>query len=121
MPNQECLVLGDGKLGLLVAQVLRQAGAHVLVVGHHSENLEILAQRDIRTVLESDWNPSLYSLVVDATGSVEGLRKALAATRPRGTVVLKSTTGPSGAQATPANSRFSSTRNEFDARRRGRW
>jgi threonine dehydrogenase-like Zn-dependent dehydrogenase len=92
MPNQECVVLGDGKLGLLVAQVLRQAGAHVLVVGHHPDNLEILAQRDIRTVLERDWNPTLYSLVVDATGSIEGLRKALAATRPRGTVVLKSTT-----------------------------
>jgi threonine dehydrogenase-like Zn-dependent dehydrogenase len=92
MPNQECLVLGDGKLGLLVAQVLRQAGAHVLVVGHHEKNLEILAQRDIRTVRERDWNPSLYSLVVDATGSVGGLQKALAATRPRGTVVLKSTT-----------------------------
>ena len=57
MPNQECVVLGDGKLGLLVAQVLRQAGAHVLVVGHHPENLEILAQRDIRTVRERDWNP----------------------------------------------------------------
>ena len=92
MPNQECLVLGDGKLGLLVAQVLRQAGAQVLVVGHHEKNLEILARRDIRTVRERDWNPSLYSLVVDATGSVGGLQKALAATRPRGTVVLKSTT-----------------------------
>jgi threonine dehydrogenase-like Zn-dependent dehydrogenase len=92
MPNQECLVLGDGKLGLLVAQVLRQAGAQVLVVGHHEKNLEILTQRDIRAVREQDWNPSLYSLVVDATGSVGGLRTALAATRPRGTVVLKSTT-----------------------------
>ena len=92
MPNQECVVLGDGKLGLLVAQVLRQAGAHVMVVGHHPENLEILAKRDIRTVLERDWNPALYSLVVDATGSIGGLRKALSATRPRGTVVLKSTT-----------------------------
>ncbi|MCH8890257.1 MAG: alcohol dehydrogenase catalytic domain-containing protein [Myxococcales bacterium] len=92
MPNQECLVLGDGKLGLLVAQVLRQAGAQVLVVGHHEKNLDILTQRDIRTVRERDWNPSLYSLVVDATGSVGGLQKALAVTRPRGTVVLKSTT-----------------------------
>jgi len=92
MPNQECLVLGDGKLGLLVAQVLRQAGAQVLVVGHHEKNLEILARRDIQTVQEKLWNPGLYSLVVDATGSVGGLRMALAATRPRGTVVLKSTT-----------------------------
>ena len=78
--------------GLLVAQVLRQAGAQVLVVGHHEKNLEILARRDIQTVQEQHWNPGLYSLVVDATGSIEGLRTALAVTRPRGTVVLKSTT-----------------------------
>jgi len=76
----------------MVAQVLRQAGAQVLVVGHHPENLEILARRDIQTVLESDWNSSLASLVVDATGNPTGLPRAIAATRPRGTVVLKSTT-----------------------------
>jgi threonine dehydrogenase-like Zn-dependent dehydrogenase len=92
MPNQSCVVLGDGKLGILVAQVLRQAGAQVLVVGHHPRNLKILECRDIQTVLESDWNPSLTSLVVDATGNPTGLPRALAATRPRGTVVLKSTT-----------------------------
>ena len=91
-PNQSCVVLGDGKLGILVAQVLRQAGAHVLMVGHHPENLGILERRDIETVQESDWNPSPASLVVDATGSPEGLLRAVAATRPRGTVVLKSTT-----------------------------
>jgi len=92
MPNQSCVVLGDGKLGILTAQVLRQAGAHVLVVGHHPENLKILERRDIMTVLESDWSPSPTSLVVDATGSPKGLLQAVAATRPRGTVVLKSTT-----------------------------
>ncbi len=92
MPNQDCVVLGDGKLGLLVAQVLRQAGAQVLVVGHHPENLEILARRDIETIEDSNWTPGSASLVVDATGSAEGLQRAVAATRPRGTVVLKSTT-----------------------------
>jgi threonine dehydrogenase-like Zn-dependent dehydrogenase len=92
MPNQHCVVLGDGKLGLLVAQVLRQAGAHVLAVGHHRENLDILARRDIETVEESDWNRAPASLVVDTTGSPEGLLNAVSATRPRGTVVLKSTT-----------------------------
>ena len=92
MPNQHCVVLGDGKLGLLVAQVLRQAGAHVLAVGRHRENLDILARRDIETVDESEWNRSPASLVIDATGSPEGLLNAVSATRPRGTVVLKSTT-----------------------------
>jgi threonine dehydrogenase-like Zn-dependent dehydrogenase len=92
MPNQNCVVLGDGKLGLLVAQVLRQAGAQVLVVGHHPKHLEILARRDIETVEEVDWKPSPASLVVDATGTSEGLQRAVDVTRPRGTVVLKSTT-----------------------------
>jgi threonine dehydrogenase-like Zn-dependent dehydrogenase len=92
MPNQDCVVIGDGKLGLLVAQVLRHAGAQVLAVGHHSENLEILARRDIETIDAADWSPGSASLVVDATGSTEGLALAVAATRPRGTVVLKSTT-----------------------------
>jgi threonine dehydrogenase-like Zn-dependent dehydrogenase len=92
MPNQDCVVIGDGKLGLLVAQVLRHAGAQVLAVGHHPENLAILAKRDIETIAASDWTPGSASLVVDATGSTEGLELAVAATRPRGTVVLKSTT-----------------------------
>ena len=87
----DCAVLGDGKLGLLVAQVLQEAGAHVLAVGRHPEKLAILARRGIETVLADDWNPAPTSLVVEATGSAEGFARALAATRPRGTLVLKST------------------------------
>jgi threonine dehydrogenase-like Zn-dependent dehydrogenase len=90
-PGQRCVVLGDGKLGLLVAQVLQQAGARVLAVGKHPGNLAILAKRDIETVLLEDWVPSPTPLVVEATGTVRGFELALAATRPRGTLVLKST------------------------------
>ena len=87
----DCAVLGDGKLGLLVAQVLQEAGARVLAVGRHPEKLAILARRGIETVLADDWSPAPTSLVVEATGSAEGFARALAATRPRGTLVLKST------------------------------
>lgn len=87
----DCLVLGDGKLGLLVAQVLDAAGARVRAVGRHPEKLAILARRGIQTVLASDWTPSPTPLVVEATGSAEGFAAALASTRPRGTLVLKST------------------------------
>ena len=87
----DCAVLGDGKLGLLVAQVLQEAGARVLAVGRHPEKLAILARRGIETVLAGDWSPAPTSLVVEATGSAEGFARALAATRPRGTLVLKST------------------------------
>jgi len=86
-----CLVLGDGKLGLLAAQVLQGAGARPCVVGHHERKLAILARRGIETVLERDWRPESFPLVVEATGSARGFAAAVAATQPRGTLVLKST------------------------------
>ncbi len=90
-PGERCVVLGDGKLGLLVAQVLDAAGARVLAVGHHEAKLGLLARRGIETALERDWRPEPTPLVVEATGSARGLAAALVATRPRGTLVLKST------------------------------
>ena len=90
-PGGRCVVLGDGKLGLLVAQVLHQTGASVLAVGKHPEKLAILGKRGIATALASEWNGELASLVVEATGTAEGFARAVAATRPRGTLVLKST------------------------------
>jgi len=79
-----------------VAQVLQSAGARVLAVGHHAEKLSILAKRDIETRLASDWDGARRPLVVEATGSAEGFERALAATLPRGTVVLKSTVAAGG-------------------------
>jgi threonine dehydrogenase-like Zn-dependent dehydrogenase len=90
-PDVQCVVLGDGKLGLRVAQVLDVAGANVLAVGNHAEKLEILSRRGIRTSLTVDWTPEPTPLVVDATGSAQGFERALAATKPQGTLVLKST------------------------------
>ena len=90
-PGSRCVVLGDGKLGLLVAQVMHQAGASVLAVGKHPEKLAILGKRGIATALASEWNGELASLVVEATGTADGFARAVAATRPRGTLVLKST------------------------------
>jgi threonine dehydrogenase-like Zn-dependent dehydrogenase len=87
----ECVVLGDGKLGLLVAQVLFQTGARVLTVGKHPAKLQILQRLGIRTVTLSDWDGALADLVVEATGTAKGFQAAVAATRPRGTLVLKST------------------------------
>jgi len=90
-PGTDALVLGDGKLGLLATQVLALAGARVRAVGRHPEKLAILARRGIETTLERDWEPRPTALVVEATGTAEGFRRAVAATRPRGTLVLKST------------------------------
>src|SRR5512139_448273 len=90
-PGVEAVVLGDGKLGLLVAQVLQLAGARVLVVGHHAEKLAILRARGIETATSASWAGAPADLVVEATGSPGGFQAALQATRPRGTLVLKST------------------------------
>ena len=99
-------VLGDGRLGLLVAQVLQSAGvANLTLVGRHEHKLAIAAQRGIRTVeLDSgatvagaaDLNHS-QDLVVDCTGKPAGLAAALEFVRPRGVVVLKSTYADPGA------------------------
>ena len=91
-PGQRVVVLGDGKLGLLVAQVLQGAGAKVHAVGRHPEKLAILDARGIETSLASEFQPAKeMDISVEATGSLSGFETAVAATRPRGTVVLKST------------------------------
>lgn len=90
-PGVRCIVFGDGKLGLLVAQVLDAAGALVTAVGKHEDNLKVLAMRGIETYRLDSFPERAAPVVVDATGSAAGFGRALAATEPRGTLVLKST------------------------------
>jgi threonine dehydrogenase-like Zn-dependent dehydrogenase len=90
-PGDEVLVLGDGKLGNLCAQVLRLTGAKITAVGKHADKLALLKKAGVRTIQLSDWQSRLFDVVVEATGSVSGLELALGAVRPRGTLILKST------------------------------
>jgi threonine dehydrogenase-like Zn-dependent dehydrogenase len=86
-------LLGDGKLGLLIVQGLRAAGIQVHHYGRHKEKLKIAAAAGADTSLIKNGRlpRTQYDWLVDATGSPEGLREAIAMTRPRGTVILKST------------------------------
>ena len=85
-------VLGDGKLGLLCAQVLATTGCDLVAVGKHPDKLDILARRGIRTALAADWDGARDAdVVVEATGSPQGFGLARRMLRPRGTLVLKST------------------------------
>ena len=91
-PADRVTVLGDGKLGLLCAQVLAGTGAAVTLVGKHRANLALVAGGGIDGVLLGDWAPDATAdCVVEATGSAGGLELAVAAVRPRGKLVLKST------------------------------
>jgi threonine dehydrogenase-like Zn-dependent dehydrogenase len=89
--TDDVLILGDGKLGLLCAQVLRLASARVSLLGRHQNKLGLAKRLGIATGMLSDLKPRSVDVVVEATGSATGLEMALAAVRPRGTVVLKST------------------------------
>ena len=89
--GDEVLVLGDGKLGFLCAQVLRRTSANVTLVGKHPDKLKLIKRFGVRTILLNDWVPKQFDIVVEATGSDSGLQLAMSAVRPRGTLVLKST------------------------------
>jgi threonine dehydrogenase-like Zn-dependent dehydrogenase len=86
-------VIGDGKLGLLCAQVLALSGANVLLIGKHAEKLRIAERRGIETATASTGakRKREFDLVVEASGSPSGFAGALELLRPRGVLVLKST------------------------------
>jgi len=84
-------VLGDGKLGLLIAQVLKAHGAEVHQYGHHKDKLRIAVALGIDARTGKKTPAAAYDWVVDATGSSLGLTQAVKMTRPRGTVIMKST------------------------------
>lgn len=84
-------VLGDGKLGLLIAQVLRAHGASVALYGRHPEKMRIAEHTGVQTSMAQELPRGVYQYVVESTGSAAGLQQAIGMTRPRGTVVMKST------------------------------
>ena len=84
-------VLGDGKLGLLIAQVLKTHGSEVHQYGRHRGKLKIAADAGVDARVARKLPVAQYDWVVDASGSNQGLAQAVRMTRPRGTVVLKST------------------------------
>jgi threonine dehydrogenase-like Zn-dependent dehydrogenase len=85
------LVLGDGKLGMLVAQVLAVAGSPVTMLGRHAERGPLAAELGFEFALAAEHHGPRAELVVDCTGSAAGFEQAVRLTRPLGTLVLKST------------------------------
>lgn len=85
-------VLGSGRLGLLVAQVLKATGCKLTVVGRNREKLLLCEKRGIQSYHLDDLVARQdCDVVVECTGSPTGLKLAGELVRPRGTIVLKST------------------------------
>jgi threonine dehydrogenase-like Zn-dependent dehydrogenase len=85
-------VLGDGKLGLLCAQVIA-AGApcELTVIGKHANKLALAQRWGLRIAYADEAPLRAFDVVVECTGSPAGFEHARQLLRPRGTLVLKST------------------------------
>jgi threonine dehydrogenase-like Zn-dependent dehydrogenase len=96
-PSMRVYVVGDGRLGLLIAQVVAMTGCDLMVVGRHVHKLALLDDLGIRTQVDVDGSALerlahlTGDVVVEATGSAAGFAAARRLVRPQGTLVLKST------------------------------
>ena len=101
-PDDEVVVLGDGKLGLNIALALNSSNLNVLLVGKSPVKMSIAANQNVKTIHFDDFKKECadapaagkekkYPVVIEATGTVTGFETAISLTRPRGTLVLKST------------------------------
>jgi threonine dehydrogenase-like Zn-dependent dehydrogenase len=92
LPTDRVAVIGDGKLGLLCAQVLALTGCDLIAVGRHPDKLRILEQCGIRTTTDfAALARASRDVVVEVTGTPGGFELARHSVRPRGSIVLKST------------------------------
>lgn len=95
-PIQKVIILGDGKLGLATSLALNASNIDVLLVGKHQNKLDIAKAQGVKVKLLSDLEiKKEWDFVVEATGSISGFEMALNLTKPRGTLVLKSTVAAS--------------------------
>lgn len=90
-PRDRVVLIGAGKLGLLVAQVLKLTGADLSVVARREKPAALLQKWGIRAVTADELSRRSAQVVVDCTGNAEGFAQALELVQPRGTIVLKST------------------------------
>ncbi len=91
LPEHRVLVVGDGKLGQLVAQTLVLTGCDLLAIGRHRDKLAHLEALGIKTGFADSVKDREFDISVECTGNPEGFAIARRALRSRGTLVLKST------------------------------
>ncbi len=90
-PGMRVLVVGAGRLGMLIAQTLRLTGCDLQVVVRREAPAEMLAGMGIESIFVKDVAENSADLVVEVTGAPGGFELSRKAVRPLGTLVLKST------------------------------
>lgn len=91
---RECdrvLVVGDGKLGQLIARTIALTGCRLSVAGRNRDKLALLESAGIATIAGDDLAPRSFDIAIECSGSSQGFSLARKALRPRGTLVMKST------------------------------
>jgi alcohol dehydrogenase len=103
-PSDAVAIVGDGRLGLLIAQVVAQIGCRLTLLGRHDEHLSFFTGTGVDTVTvnrsvgRDRYLDGGFDIVVEATGAESGFLTARSLVRPGGTIVLKSTfAGPTTA------------------------
>ncbi|MEM7230915.1 MAG: alcohol dehydrogenase catalytic domain-containing protein [Planctomycetota bacterium] len=90
-PNDRVLVIGDGRLGQLIARTLSLTSCDLVVSGRHERKLGLLSDRHITTISPQEIEEGSYDYAVECTGNSAGFTDARRSLKPRGTLVLKST------------------------------
>jgi threonine dehydrogenase-like Zn-dependent dehydrogenase len=91
---QRTAVIGDGKLGQLIARVLVTTGCDLNLIGKHADKLELAAKAGIKTIALNELRidpAARFDFVVEASGAASGLQLAIDLVKPRGIIILKST------------------------------
>ncbi|MFW5993724.1 MAG: alcohol dehydrogenase catalytic domain-containing protein [Halanaerobiaceae bacterium] len=93
-PSEKIMIIGDGKLGLIIARTLWAMGLNVEMIGRHQKKLDTLKPLNIKTYLEKlypEKEPDI-PVVIEATGSTSGLKAAIDLVAPEGKIIYKTTT-----------------------------
>ncbi len=89
--SSKVLLLGDGKLGTLISFALASMGCNLTIVGKHSTNRSQITGENINRIQLKNFNSSKFDVVIEATGNAKAFEMAVQNTKPKGTLVLKST------------------------------
>ncbi|HOK09886.1 MAG TPA: alcohol dehydrogenase catalytic domain-containing protein [Candidatus Hydrogenedens sp.] len=91
-PEDFVVVLGDGRMGQIISQIINPYVRRLVCVGKHTKKLFLLNIIGIDTCLLDYWKDKNLDVVIDATGNPTAQSLALDRLRPQGTLVIKSTT-----------------------------